>query len=136
MKTFALIDQDKKDKYEGTPNVFFTEKMDYEEDIYASFKLHDYLLCCKEMGMLKSLISPIKRIEPNLDVNAFLENPNSLQINDDEEARLMLEVKDEQLKKLKGSKNACKGALLAEYVTQIPPAFDKLIDLLSNEVCR
>lgn len=136
MKTFALLDQDKKDKYKGTQNVFFTEEMDYEEDIYASFKLHDYLLCCKEMGMLNSLIDPIKRNEPKLDVNAFLENPNSLQIKDDEAAILMLEVKDEQLKKLKRSKNACKGALLAEYVTHIPPAFDKLIDLLSNEVRR
>ena len=46
---------------------------------------------------------------------------------------LMEECKADQLNKLKGSKNTCKGALLAEYVTVIPAAFDKLIDLLAGD---
>ena len=41
-----------------------------------------------------------------------------LTMNEAEE--LMIECKDEQLNKLKKSKNAYKGALLAEYVTVIP----------------
>ena len=117
MKTYALIDQDKKDKYKGALNVFFTEKMDYEEDVYSSFKLHDYLQCCKKMDIIQSMISPIKRKVPELNVESFLDKPGTLQINDDEAEELMIECKDEQLNKLKKSKNAYKGALLAEYVT-------------------
>ena len=70
MKTYALIDQDKKDKYKGALNVFFTEKMDYEEDVYSSFKLHDYLQCCKKMDIIQSMISPIKRKVPELNVES------------------------------------------------------------------
>lgn len=134
MKTYALIDQDKKDKYKGALNVFFTEKMDYEEDVYSSFKLHDYLQCCKKMDIIQSMISPIKRKVPELNVESFLDKPGTLQINDDEAEELMIECKDEQLNKLKKSKNAYKGALLAEYVTVIPSAFEKLINLLAEEV--
>ena len=134
MKTYALIDQDKKDKYKGALNVFFTEKMDYEEDVYSSFKLHDYLQCCKKMDIIQSMISPIKRKVPELNVESFLDKPGTLQINDDEAEELMIECKDEQLNKLKKSKNAYKGALLAEYVTVIPSVFEKLINLLAEEV--
>lgn len=134
MKTYALIDQDKKDKYKRALNVFFTEKMDYEEDVYSSFKLHDYLQCCKKMDIIQSMISPIKRKVPELNVESFLDKPGTLQINDDEAEELMIECKDEQLNKLKKSKNAYKGALLAEYVTVIPSAFEKLINLLAEEV--
>ena len=134
MKTYALIDQDKKDKYKGALNVFFTEKMDYEEDVYSSFKLHDYLQCCKKMDIIQSMISPIKRKVPELNVESFLDKPGTLQINDDEAEELMIECKDEQLNKLKKSKNAYKGALLAEYVTVIPSAFEKLINWLAEEV--
>ena len=134
IKTYSIIDQDKKDKYDGTPNVFYTKEMDYEEDIYASFELRDYLLCCKELDVIQSMIGPIKRKIPELDVKSFLNNPEILQINDSDAAELMTECKDEQINKLKSSKNARKGALLAEYVTLIPQAFDELINLLSEEV--
>ena len=134
IKTYSIIDQDKKNKYDGTPNVFYTKEMDYEEDIYASFELRDYLLCCKELDVIQSMIGPIKRKIPELDVKSFLNNPEILQINDSDAAELMTECKDEQINKLKSSKNARKGALLAEYVTLIPQAFDELINLLSEEV--
>lgn len=134
IKTYAIIDRDKKDKYGSTPNVFFTDQMDYEEDIYASFELNDYLVCCKEMDIFQSMIGPIKRKITELNVPDLLENPSTIQINDVEAMELMKECKDDQLNKLKGSKNAFKGALLAEYVTIIPPAFDQLINLLAEEV--
>lgn len=71
IKTYAIIDRDKKDKYEGAQDVFFTTEMDYEEDVYASFKLHEYLECCKELDILPSMIGPIKRMVPEIDVAAF-----------------------------------------------------------------
>lgn len=132
IKTYAIIDRDKKDKYEGAQDVFFTTEMDYEEDVYASFKLHEYLECCKELDILPSMIGPIKRMLPELDVAAFRNDTNILELSDDDAMSLMNECKESQLEKLKGSKNACKGAILAQYVTEIPTAFNDLIDMLSG----
>ncbi len=132
MQTYAIIDRDKKDTYDGAQNVFFTTEMDYEEDVYASFELKDYLKCCKELDILQSMIGPIKSKIPDIDVKAFCDNPNLLQIEDTDAKSLMTECKTEQLHKLKGSKNARKGAVLAEYVSIIPTAFDELIDMLSR----
>ncbi|MGN0631395.1 MAG: ATP-dependent nuclease [Ruminococcus sp.] len=132
IKTYAIIDRDKKDKYEDEQDVFFTTEMDYEEDVYASFKLHEYLECCKELDILPSMIGPIKRIVPEIDVAAFRNDTNILELSDDDAMSLMNECKESQLEKLKGSKNACKGAILAQYVTEIPTAFNDLIDMLSG----
>lgn len=132
IKTYAIIDRDKKDKYEGAQDVFFTTEMDYEEDVYASFKLHEYLECCKELDILPSMIGPIKRMLPEIDVAAFRNDTNILELSDDDAMSLMNECKESQLEKLKGSKNACKGAILAQYVTEIPTAFNDLIDMLSG----
>lgn len=132
IKTYAIIDRDKKDKYEGAQDVFFTTEMDYEEDVYASFKLHEYLECCKELDILPSMIGPIKRMLPEIDVAAFRNDTNILELSDDDAMSLMNECKESQLEKLKGTKNACKGAILAQYVTEIPTAFNDLIDMLSG----
>lgn len=134
IKTYAIIDRDKEDKYSSMENVFFTTEMDYEEDVYANFELIDYLWCCKEMDILPSMIGPIKKRLPTLDVKEFKENPTILQLGMEESSQLMKECKEEQLKKLKDKKNAEKGALLAEYVTAIPSSFNELIAVLSEEV--
>jgi putative ATP-dependent endonuclease of OLD family len=46
----------------------------------------------------------------------------------------MNENKLTQLEKLRQSKNAAKGAILAEYVTVIPSAFERIIKKLAREV--
>lgn len=138
IKAMAIIDRDKESSYGGKENVYFTTEMDYEEDVYSSFELIDYLKCCKELEMLKGMISSIKQkcldIDANFDANSFLEDPENAmkEINLDSKTKedIMSSQKDKQLEKLKSSKNASKGAVLAEYVTTIPKAFDELIDLL------
>lgn len=134
IKTYAIIDRDKKDKYEDAKDVFFTTEMDYEEDVYVSFELCDYLECCKELDILQSMIGPVRKKISEIDVEAFQNNPSILDINDNDAMSIMSECKIDQLKKLKGSKNACKGAILAKYVTNIPTAFNTLIDMLSGVV--
>lgn len=114
--------------------MFFTKESDYEEDVYASFELHDYLMCCKELDILQSMIGHLKKKLPNLDVASFKENPENIKIKVEDAAKIMNECKVEQLGKLKGSKNTFKGAILAEYVTEIPEVFNNLIDLLNDEV--
>jgi len=133
MKTYAVIDRDKEALYAGNPDVYFTTEMDYEEDVFASFELIDYLKCCKELDILQSMIGPVKRKVPGIDVVAFKNDPSILRIDDAIAKTLMSECKKDQLEKLKGSKNACKGAILAEYVTYIPNVFNNLIDILSGE---
>ena len=134
MKTYAIIDRDKSNSYGGEKNVFFTTENDYEEDVYESFELHDYLMCCKKLDMLQSMITFIKQRFPDVNVSIFCDDPHSLQVEPSDAKAIMQECKSSQLNKLRGSKNACKGALLAEYVTVIPSSFDRLIDKLADEV--
>ncbi len=65
---------------------------------------------------------------------AEVENPANIEIDDTLQMKIMLENKDRELQKLKQSKNAAKGAILAGYVTVIPPAFQKIINKLIKEV--
>lgn len=134
IETYAIIDRDKKDKYDGAQNVFFTKESDYEEDIYSSFKLLDYLVCCKELDILQSMIGPIKEKILDLDVSEFRNNPESLIISETDAEILMDNCREDQLIKLRGTKNACKGAVLAKNVTVIPKVFSDLIDLLEVDV--
>lgn len=136
IETYAIIDRDKMDRYKEFSNVFFTTEMDYEEDIYESFGLQDYLKCCKKLDLLQSMVGVVKKRVPDLDVKAFKDDPSILQLSADDAKTLMKECKNDQLNKLKSLKNAQTGAILAEYVTDIPVAFDRLIDKLSKEVQR
>ena len=134
IKTYAIIDSDKKNKYNKYKDIYFTYGEDYEEDIYLNFNLKDYLKCCRELDMLESMIKPIKNIEPNLDVEAFKDNVDILKINEDDAKKLMDNCKMDQLSKLRKSKNAYKGAILAKYVTKIPEAYNKFINVIIKEV--
>ena len=82
--------------------------------------------------MLKAFIGPIKKRIGEFDYIAFEENPNSIAIDDEDGSQIMDECKERQLISLKNSKNASKGALLAEYVTTIPSAYSDLIKLIKG----
>jgi len=133
IKSVAIIDRDKISTYDGVENVYFTEEIDFEADVYANFNLMDYLCCCKELKMMNPFISILKKKEINFNVQDFLADPKSVNIATDIQQIIMDENKDEQLEKLRGSKNALKGAILAEYVTSVPSTFSKVIDFLNTE---
>lgn len=133
METYAIIDADKKERYQNIANILFTTEIDYEEDVFASFELKDYLACCKELNILESMIGIIRKYQPDIDVSKFKENPRIIELNETAAKSIMIESKKTQLNKLKGSKNACKGAILAKYVTNIPSAFDELIKKIGGE---
>ena len=134
----ALIDNDKNSEYGNKKDIFFTKQMDFEADVYCNFKLKDYLSCCKELEMLNSWINPLKTQGLISDVPAFLKNPENIIVDDKTSKELLDSNKEEQLQKLKSSKNAYKGTILAEYVTTIPTAFKKAITTINAEVhaCR
>lgn len=134
IKSIALIDKDKKESYSSEPDIYFTKANDYEEDVYDNFKLTDYLKCCKELSGVESYIPILRREGLNFNPGQFVENPANIEIDDTLQMKIMVENKDRELQKLKQSKNAAKGAVLAGYVTVIPPAFEKIINKLIKEV--
>lgn len=134
IKSIAIIDKDKKGSYGYEPDVYFTKANDYEEDVYDNFKLTDYLKSCKELSGVEPYIPILRREGLNFNPGQFVENPANIEIDDTLQMKIMLENKDRELQKLKQSKNAAKGAILAGYVTVIPPAFQKIINKLIKEV--
>ena len=134
IKSIAIIDKDKKGSYGSEPDVYFTKANDYEEDVYDNFKLTDYLKSCKELSGVEPYIPILRREGLNFNPGQFVENPANIEIDDTLQMKIMVENKDRELQKLKQSKNAAKGAILAGYVTVIPPAFQKIINKLIKEV--
>lgn len=134
IKSIALIDKDKKESYSSEPDIYFTKANDYEEDVYDNFKLTDYLKSCKELSGVEPYIPILRREGLNYNPGQFVENPANIEIDDTLQMKIMVENKDRELQKLKQSKNAAKGAVLAGYVTVIPPAFEKIINKLIKEV--
>lgn len=134
IKSIALIDKDKKESYSSEPDSYFTKANDYEEDVYDNFKLTDYLKSCKELSGVEPYIPILRREGLNFNPGQFVENPANIEIDDTLQMKIMVENKDRELQKLKQSKNAAKGAVLAGYVTVIPPAFEKIINKLIKEV--
>jgi putative ATP-dependent endonuclease of OLD family len=134
IKSIAIIDKDKKESYGSEPDIYFTKANDYEEDVYDNFKLTDYLKSCKELSGVEPYIPILRREGLNFNPGQFVENPANIEIDDTLQMKIMLENKDRELQKLKQSKNAAKGAILAGYVTVIPPAFQKIINKLIKEV--
>ena len=134
IKSIALIEKDKKESYSSEPDIYFTKANDYEEDVYDNFKLTDYLKSCKELSGVEPYIPILRREGLNFNPGQFVENPANIEIDDTLQMKIMVENKDRELQKLKQSKNAAKGAVLAGYVTVIPPAFEKIINKLIKEV--
>lgn len=132
--SIAIIDRDRKDAYSEISNVYFTSEMDYEEDVYAKFSLVDYLNCCKKMDMLFPFIKVLKNKKYSFDIQEFIENPGSVTITPEDQALILSEQRDKQLTALKQSKNTQKGAILAEFVTEIPDIFKLALEQIVGEI--
>ncbi|KZL88591.1 ATP-dependent nuclease [Clostridium magnum] len=134
IKTIAVIDKDKKNKYSHLPDIYFTRENDFEEDVYSNFKLDDYLKYNKNMGMINGFIGILKRHGITFDVQSFKSDPSTCVINDVLQKDIMKEIRTNELAKLKGTKNASKSIMLAEHVTVIPTSFQRVIKILEKEV--
>lgn len=134
ISNIAIIDRDKFSDYRREKGVYFTDAQDYEEDIYNNFSLEDYIDCCNELGDISVFIGILKKKGIIFNPKEFIQNPRSITIPDIIQKQVMQENWDNQTKCLKLSKNASKGAILADYVTVIPRAFEKLINKLAKEV--
>lgn len=134
IESIAIIDKDKKANYALEPGVYFTKANDYEEDVYDNFTLNDYLRCCKELSEVKHFIPILKKEGLTFNPVDFIADPTIVEIDKAVQDKIMADRKERELENLKQSKNAAKGAILAEYVTTIPSAFEKIINKLAKEV--
>ena len=123
IESIAIIDKDKKNDYGSETGIYFTKANDYEEDVYNNFKLNDYLRCCKEITGVSHFIPILRNKGLTFNPADFVADPTILEIDDETQEKVMSENRSRELEKLKQSKNAAKGAILAEYVTVIPSVF-------------
>lgn len=134
IKTIAILDKDKKASYKHLSNVYFTKGMDFEEDIYDNFNLVDYLRYNVEVGKIGGFIRILNTYGIRLDIPAFINDPETLIIDENLQKQIKQDIKVNELLVLRETKNASKGALLAEYVTEIPKAFQTVMKKLKAEV--
>ena len=134
IESIAIIDKDKKNDYGSETGIYFTKANDYEEDVYNNFKLNDYLRCCKEITGVSHFIPILRNKGLTFNPADFVADPTILEIDDETQEKVMSENRSRELEKLKQSKTAAKGAILAEYVTVIPSVFKTVINKLIKEV--
>lgn len=114
IESIAIIDKDKKNDYGSETGIYFTKANDYEEDVYNNFKLNDYLRCCKEITGVSHFIPILRNKGLTFNPADFVADPTILEIDDETQEKVMSENRSRELEKLKQSKNAAKGAILAE----------------------
>ncbi len=134
IKNYAIIDKDKKEKYKHITGVFFTKGEDFEEDIYASFSLIDYMKYNNCIGKICAFYNIFRPYGVTFNAPSFIANPTSLVIDSTLQQQIMQDIKTNELVELRRTKNASKASLLAEYVTEVPGSFQKVIKKIKTEV--
>ena len=131
IKNVGLMDRDKQSTYPNTVGLSFTQGQDFEEDIYESFSLLDYIKYLEEEfpNERKSdcFIGKAKKINIHLDpyqsIYLQLENLSTNQLN-----QLKDLSKNQIINSLRSNKSILEGANLGKYVTEIPTVYKNLIE--------
>lgn len=134
IKTIAMIDRDKKNKYSHIPDVLFTKGKDFEEEVYDNFMLVDYMKYNNCVGKIGAFVRILRPYGITLDIPTFQSDPDSIVIDPELQKQIMTDIKSTELDKLRETKNASKATLLADHVTVIPKSFQKVIKKLKDEV--
>ena len=134
IKAIAIIDKDKKDKYNHIPDVLFTKGTDFEEDVYDNFTLIDYMKYNNCIGQISAFVRILRPYGVTLNVPSYIADPDGFTIADTLQQQIMHDIKPNELVELRKTKNASKASLLAECVTTVPESFQKVIKKLKKEV--
>ncbi|USK48021.1 AAA family ATPase [Bacillus sp. CMF12] len=127
IKATAIIDRDKKSAYSGNDGILFTKEEDFEAEVYANFKFRNYLRYLVQIEQVNSIISKLKRECLSFEPIEFIANPLRYRIPLDVRRKFMADSREIEIKRLSDNKNAINGALLAQYVNEIPESFKDLI---------
>ena len=134
IKAIAIIDKDKKDKYDHIPDVLFTKGDDFEEDVYDNCTLIDYMKYNNCIGQISAFVRILRPYGVTLNVPSYIADPDGFTIADILQQQIMHDIKPNELVELRKTKNASKASLLAECVTTVPESFQKVIKKLKKEV--
>ena len=129
----SLMDADKRADYPNVSNLFFTQGIDFEEDMYESFSIPDYVKYLEDefpdqnkahffIGKINSLDIDIA-IEPRQPIYSQIN-----EITEPESILLKSNSKDDILSYLRSNKGILTGRDLAKYVTNIPQVYTRIIE--------
>lgn len=134
IKAIAIIDRDKYENYKDMEDVYFTNKIDFEEDVYDEFSLTDFMNYKYEIGKIKAMIGILKEKGIQIDASSFEQNYSEYVISQEVQEEIMKEIREEELNHMKKQKNVHNAFILAKHVTKIPESFINVIQKVKEEV--
>jgi putative ATP-dependent endonuclease of the OLD family len=130
IQNIGLMDADKKATYGGIPNLFFTQGIDFEEDMYDSFNIADYAKYLEEEfsneNKANFFIGKAKSISISLDTQNLI-HPQLASLPLDKTQNIKNISKQDVLNTLRRNKSLLAGRDLGKYVTAIPQVYEELI---------
>ena len=140
IKNIGLMDHDKEAKYNSIAGLYFTHGKDFEEDVFESFNITDYVKYLEnefpEERKADYFIGKVRAIGASLDPQNPI-HPQLESLSPDKIQGLQNLVKQEILKNMRDNKSILDGGDLGKYVTEIPEVYKNLIQKaveLSNNV--
>ena len=134
INAIAIIDRDKYENYKDMENVYFTNKNDFEEDVYDEFSLTDFMNYKYEIGKIKAMIGILERKGIKIEKSSFEQNYSQYVIPLELQEQIMKEIREEELNYMKRQKNVNNAFILAKHVTKIPESFVNVIQKVKEEV--
>lgn len=124
----VILDKDKEVIYADNPNIYFTDKIDFEEEMFDTFSYRQYLKYLESINKHSFLIKYLKDRIHKFNTKKFSEKPLSYSIPEEVEEEIMVVIRDKEIEKLRNIKNVINGALLAKYVDSVPKPFKDIIN--------
>jgi putative ATP-dependent endonuclease of the OLD family len=130
IKNIGLMDRDQEAEYSHISGLSFTQGQDFEEDIYESFNITDYVKYLEKEfpGERKAdyFIGKVRAIDTSLDPHNLI-HPQLESLSPDKLQELKNLVKQDILKNMRDNKSILDGGDLGKYVTEIPEVYKSLI---------
>jgi len=130
IKNIGLMDRDQETRYSHIVGLSFTQGQDFEEDIYESFNVTDYVKYLEEEfpGERKAdyFIGKAREMAVSLNPQNIIHTQLEL-LSPDETQELKVLSKENMLKSMRNSKSILDGEDLGSYVTEIPEVYKNLI---------
>jgi len=131
IKNIGLMDRDQEAIYSNIAGLSFTQGQDFEEDIYESFNVTDYVKYLeKEFSEEKKSDYFIGKAHQELGIHLDPKNlihPQLELLSPDKSEKLKSSAKSYILKDMRKNKSILDGGDLGDYVTVIPEIYQNLI---------
>lgn len=131
IQNMGLMDSDKRDIYGDNSDLFFTQGIDFEEDIYENFYIPDYAKYLENEfpneRRANFFIGKARSAGINLDPHDLMSD-QLRQLSSDKIQEIKINSRQDILDKLRRSKSILTGRDLGVHVTDIPQIYLDLIE--------